>query len=85
MQIDEDTFKSQKKRCTVLLKAFSIALKSDLVKKNADNPKTLFRITYRMLHRKEETLMPPHVSEHELANMFSNFFKQKIQNHTRLP
>ncbi len=32
-----------------------------------------------MLHRKEKTPMPPHVSEHDLANEFNHFFKQKIQ------
>ncbi len=64
---------------TALLKAFSIAHNSDLVKTNADNPKALFRIINSMLHRKGETPMPSNASEHVLANKFSNFFKQKIQ------
>ncbi len=32
-----------------------------------------------MLHRKEDTPMPPCASEHDLANEVSNFFKQKLQ------
>ncbi len=32
-----------------------------------------------MLHRKEETPMPPYTSENDLANEFSSFFTHKIQ------
>ncbi len=56
--VDENAFKRQKNRVNALLNAFSIKYNSDLVKKNANNPKFLFRIINRLLHRKEETPMP---------------------------
>ncbi len=42
--VDENVFKRQKNRVNALLNAFSIKYKSDIVKKNANNPKSLFRI-----------------------------------------
>ncbi len=76
--VDENAFKRQKNRVNALLNAFSIKYNSDIVKKNANNPKSLFRIINRLLHRKEESPKPPHTSESDLANEFSTFFTQKI-------
>ncbi len=42
--VDENAFKRQKNRINALLNAFSIKYNSDLVKKNSNNPKYLFRI-----------------------------------------
>jgi hypothetical protein len=39
----------------------------------------LFKLINRALHRKEESPLPPHSSEDDLANSFSTFFKEKIQ------
>ena len=36
-------------------------------------------IINRMLHRKEETPLPLHISEGELAQRFGKFFPDKIQ------
>ncbi len=77
--VDENALKRQKNRVNALLNAFSIKYNSDLVNMNANNPKSLFRIINRLLHRKEETPMPPHTSESDLANEFSTFFTQKIR------
>ncbi len=52
--VDENAFKRQKNSINTLLNAFSIKYNLDLVKKNANNPKYLLRITNRLLHRKEE-------------------------------
>ncbi len=76
--VDENVFKRQKNRVSGLLNAFSIKYNSDLVKKNANNPKSLFRIINLLLHRKEETPMPPHTFENDFANEFMSF-TQKIQ------
>ncbi len=51
--VDENAFKRQKNRGNALLNAFSIKYNLDLVKKNANNPKSLFRIINRLIHRKE--------------------------------
>ncbi len=55
-------------RVNALLNAFSIKYNSDVVKKNANNPKLLFRIINRLQHRIEETPMPPPTSESDLEN-----------------
>ncbi len=76
---DENAFKRQKNRANALLNVNSIKYNSDLVNKNANNLKSLFRIINRLLYRKEEAPMPLHTSESDLANEVSTFFTQKIQ------
>ncbi len=79
LQVDHDCFKSQKNRVNAMLNAFKIKFYSNLVKKNFNNPRALFKIINRALHRKEDTSIPFHVSEIDVANEFSTFFKDKIQ------
>ncbi len=64
--VDENAFKRQMNRVNALLNAFIINYNSALVTKNANYHKSLFRIINRLLHRKEETPMPPHTSESDL-------------------
>ncbi len=71
--VDENAFKRQNNRVNALLNAFSIKYNSDLVKKNANNPKSLFRIINRLLHRKGRSSKPLHTSESDLANEFQNY------------
>ncbi len=79
LQVDHDCFKSQKNRVNAMLNAFKIKFYSNLVKKNSNNPRALFKIINWALHRKEDTPLPFRVSEIDLANEFSTFFKDKIQ------
>ena len=80
LQIDYNAFKTQRNKVNCMLNAFKVKYYSDLIKKNANNPRALFKIMNRALHRKEETPLPPHTSEVELATEFSNFFTDKIEN-----
>ncbi len=65
-----------------MLNEFKIKFYSNLVKKNSNNPRALFKIINRALHRKVDTPLPFHVSEIDLANEFSTFFKNKNTEHT---
>ncbi len=62
-----------------ILNRYRVKYYSELVRKYAKNPRALFKIINRMLHRNEATPLPPHSSDYDLANEFSNFFKEKIQ------
>jgi hypothetical protein len=78
LQVHYNAFKAQRNRVNAMLNTFKVKYYSDLIRKNANNPKALFKIINRALHRKEATPMPQHTSEVDLANEFSNFFKDKI-------
>jgi hypothetical protein len=78
LQVDYDRFKQQRNKVNAMLNTFRIKYYSDLIRKNANNPKALFKILDRALHRKQETPLPPHESEVDLANDFSNFFNRGV-------
>ncbi len=75
-RLDRRWRKRQKNRVNALLNALHIKDNSDLVKKNANNPKYFFRKINRLLHRKEKT--PTYIWEW-FSKWVQHFFTQKIQ------
>ena len=75
LQVDYDAYKAQRNRVNAILNTFRVKYYSDLIRKNANNPRALFKLINRALHRKQESPLPPHSSEVDLANSF----KEKIQ------
>ncbi len=51
---------------------------SEIIEKNKDDPKTLFRVINHSLHRKQSSPMPSGLSNNLLAEKFSEFFAEKI-------
>ena len=52
---------------------------STLVNDNCQNPRNLFRIIDALLHRNKKSRFPPSDSNVTLANMFSDFFIEKVK------
>ncbi len=46
---------------------------------NKEDPKGLFRVINNALHKNKENPMPPHLTNHELADKFIDFFDNKIK------
>ena len=50
----------------------------DKIEENSTNPRALFTIIEKVLHRKTESALSEHTSEKELAENFSTYFQSKI-------
>ena len=50
----------------------------DKIEENSTNPKALFTIIEKVLHRKTESALPEHTYQKVLAENFSNYFQSKI-------
>ncbi len=78
LEIDKQAFKDQKNKTNELLNENKGKFFKKLIDENKDNPRNLFRVMNSALNRKQDTPFPPHLSETDLANGFSNFFTDKI-------
>jgi hypothetical protein len=54
LHVDYDQFKKQRNKVNAMLNTFRLKYYSDLIRKNANNPKALFKILDRALHRKRD-------------------------------
>ena len=78
LEVDKQAFKDQKNKVNKLLDAKKQENLSKLIDSNKDNARDLFRVINSTLHRKQESPLPPHSSEEDLANEFGEFFNGKI-------
>ncbi len=79
LHVDFDGFKTQKNKVNAISNSYRVKYYSEVIQKYAKNPMALFKIINRMLHRNVATPLPPHSSDYDLANEFSNFFKEMFQ------
>ena len=50
----------------------------DKIEKHSTNPRALFTIIEKILHRKAESALPEHTSQKVLVENFSTYFQSKI-------
>ena len=50
----------------------------DKIEENSTNPRALFTIIEKVLHRKTESALPEHTSQKVMAENFSTYFQSKI-------
>jgi hypothetical protein len=80
LEVDLQAYKTQKKKYNDMLNQKRSDYYSELVKQNAGDPKSLFKVINSALHRKEDTPLPSDVPDQILANDFSEYFDCKITN-----
>ncbi len=78
LEVDKQAFKLQKNKTNELLNENKSDFFKKLIDENKDNPRDLFKVMNAALNRKQDTPFPPHSSETDLANEFSDFFTDKI-------
>ena len=76
---DWEEYKLKKNAYNVLLNDLRAQDISNKINKNKDNPRNMFKALNKALHRKQESVLPPHSSEKSLADEFSTFFDDKIR------
>ncbi len=79
LEIDKQNFKAQKLKYKKLLDDKRTEHYSNLIEENTNDPKGLFKVINSALNKKEDTAIPPGVSDNELANEFLDFFDGKIE------
>ena len=75
---DRKNFTVQKDKVKRMLEVSDTDYYSNLVIENSSNPKSLFKIMNKLLHKDHETPLPPHDSTQALADRFVRFFHSKI-------
>ena len=50
----------------------------DKIEENLTNPRALFTIIDKVLHRKTESALPEHTAQKELAEKLSTYFQSKF-------
>jgi hypothetical protein len=76
---DKIAFKIQRNKYNTTLRNLrSKYLRDKIIEKKKD-PKGLFKTLNGLLHRKNDTPLPPHNDESELANRFNDFFINKVE------
>ncbi len=78
LQIDWEIYRDFRNKYNEKLNAFRYKQYSDIIAENKNDPATLFRVINRSLHRKQASPMPEGLSNKDLADKFSNFFEEKI-------
>ncbi len=78
LEVDKQAFKLQKNKTNELLNENKSDFFKKLIDENKDNPHDLFKVMNSALNRKQDTQFPPHSSDTDLANEFSDFFTDKI-------
>ncbi len=79
LEIDKQLFKDKKAEYKEFLNNKRNEQYTKLIQENSDDPKNLFNVINKALHKKEDTPLPPGMSNEELANDFNEFFDGKIQ------
>ncbi len=79
LEIDKQLFKDKKAEYKDFLNNKRNEQYTKLIQENSDDPKNLFNVINRALHKKEDTPLPSGLSDEELANDFDKFFDGKIQ------
>ncbi len=78
LQIDRDRYREFLNKYNAKLNEFRNKQYADIIEKNKEDPKTLFRVINKSLHRKQASPMPPGLTNEQLAHKFSDFFTEKI-------
>jgi hypothetical protein len=76
--VDLEAFKKQRNKYNTMLNNIRQKFISDLVSKNRNNSRNMFKAINYALHRKVTPPLPPHESATDLANEFCDFFDDKI-------
>ena len=77
-EVDRLAFHEQRNKVSKMVSQEKTQFYSSLVTENKGDPKGLFKVIDKLLHRKEPMPLPPCDSDEELANNFANFFVGKI-------
>ncbi len=80
LTVDIEAYKRQKNKVNEMIIQHKSDYYSKLIEEKKENPRSLFKIINDTLHTKENTPLPPHESENELADKFNNYFSDKIEN-----
>ncbi len=75
-----EQFKQQRNHVTLLMEKTKTAFYSSKVEEHSGNQKALFGLIKSLCGQKKDTPLPAHESALELAENFSDFFIQKIEN-----
>ncbi len=79
LEIDKQLFKNKKAEYKEFMQDKWNEYYTNLIQNNSADPKNLFKVINKALHKKEDTPFPPGMSDEELANDFNKFFDGKIQ------
>jgi hypothetical protein len=77
---DKVAFKIQRNKYNNTLRDLRRKHFKDQIAQRKNDPKGLFKTLNALLHRKNDTPLPPHKNESELANKFNDFFLNKVEN-----
>jgi len=77
--IDREIYKEQCRRVSKLITEAKRDYLSDKINDNINDQKALFKITNAMLHKNTANKLPSHTSSEDLANMFADYFIDKIK------
>lgn len=80
LQIDHDRFREFRNKYTAKLNNFRNKQYAEMIEKNKDDPTTLFRVINKSLHRNQSSPLPSGLTNSQLAEKFSEFFSEKIDN-----
>ena len=76
---DRMKFRAQCNSVRSLISKAKSSFLSNLLTESSDNPRTLWKTLYTILHRKSSNSLPESPDASSLANTFLDFFKDKIE------
>ncbi len=80
LQVDKDSYREFQNKYNTKLNDFRNKQYAEIIENNKNDPTTLFRVINKSLHRKQASPLPTGFTKGELAEKFSNFFSDKIDN-----
>jgi hypothetical protein len=78
-EIDREMYKAQRDLVNIKIERAKTAHYSGLIK-SAKSQKEVFKVTNKLLHKQNESILPSYTDDAELANRFVNYFTDKIVN-----
>ncbi len=80
LQIDRDRLREFQNNYNNKLNEFRNRQYAEMIEENKEDPTTLFKVINKSLHRNESSPMPTGLTNEQLAEKFSQFFTEKIDN-----
>ena len=78
LSVDYELYKEQKNKVNTLLTKLKNESMAKIIQENAGDSRTLFKVVNNAVKGKQETPLPEHTDDGDLANDFNHFFTKKV-------
>ena len=78
LTIDKEILKDRQREVNKLCDEAKVEFYNKKIIESEGNSKDLFRLSNTLLHKQNDSALPTHSSEKDLANKFGTYFKEKI-------